>query len=436
MPELTITNASIALVGLVTAAGCLYLLYRLLVAAARAGLRSARRFSLTQLRRSSVLVVGSAGLLAAAYGTVRALHAMGQPLPLALATSAAIEGGAIYLAADLYIRAREGRPALRPRLASWGYALASAWANATHPPTPDTSWTGALIFGLVPLLGLYLIEYQAHTDRARGHQEITAWPLRVAAAAWRRGWTAAATWLGVDVNASDTDTERELAARRAARATYRLRLAQQAGDSERKIRRLTRASQAARERAGVASDPRQALRLAVLMRELVHGPEHAAGDWSDVTASASRVYGGLLLAGPDGIYDLSGRTLPAGPQPVRPVRAARRSTRELEADRGPDHPRPTPKTQRPAEPAHASGPGGRSPDVQRSTPDDAESDLIQRAVDELGADLSKRTLMEAVRSAGGRISSDRAAEIARQVKAERTGMHVVRGEADREEQTG
>lgn len=35
MPELTITNASIALVGLVVAGGCLYLLYRLLVAAGR-----------------------------------------------------------------------------------------------------------------------------------------------------------------------------------------------------------------------------------------------------------------------------------------------------------------------------------------------------------------------------------------------------------------
>lgn len=426
--NLTVTNAVLAAVAALVASGVLYLLYRLLRAAGRATLRGARRFSLAHLRRSSVLAVGAAGMVAAAYGTVRALHDMGQPLPLALATSAAIEGGAIYLAADLYIRAREGKPALRPRLASWGYALASAWANATHPPTPGTSWSGALVFGLVPLLGLYLIEYQAHAERARTRQEITAWPLRVAVAAWRRAWTAVATWLGVDVNASDTDTERELAARRAARATYRLRLAQQAGNSERKIRRLTRASQAARERAGVASDPRQALRLAVMMRELVHGPEHAAGDWSNVTASASRVYGGLLLAGPDGLLDLTGRSSEAKPAPVvsaevvRPDRPVHRTARELEADRGPDR---------------SPGPVNNGGGSERTTSAmEGLSPAVRSAIEDLGEDLSKRTLIKAVRSAGESISSDRAAEVVRTVKRERTGMHVVRGEVDREERTG
>lgn len=315
LTHLTITNAILAVAGVMLGAGLLYLLYRLLAVVGRAAVagarslgRGVRRFSLIHLRRYSVLIVGTGGMIVAAFGTVRALHEMGQPLPLALATSGAIEGGAIYFAADLYIRSREGRPALRPRLASWGYALASAWANASHPPLPGTSAQGSLIFGLVPLLGLYLIEYQAHTDRAHTSREVTAWPLRVADAAWRRAWTAVATALGVDVNASDTDTERELASRRAARATYRLRVAMQTETSERKIRRLTRAVQVTWERAGVAADPRQAMRLSAMMRELVHGSDFAVGDWSDVTASASRVYGGMLLAGPDGLLDLSGHS--------------------------------------------------------------------------------------------------------------------------------
>ena len=292
----------------------------LLIVAVRLGrraVRSARRMSLVRVRAVAVLAVGTAGMLAAAYGTVRALYAMGQPLPLALATSAAIEGGAIAFAADLYIRARKSRPATRPRVASWAYALASAWANATHPPA-HASWTGALLFGLVPLLGLYLIEYQAQAERPAAHDGSAAWPVRVARASWRRVWTALATWLGVDVNASDTDTERELAARRAARATYRLRLTQQAnaaspsGRTARRLRRRNRTAQAARERAGVATDPVQALRLATLMRELVHGPEQAAADWHDVAASASRVYGGLLLPDARGaVIDLSGRETPA-----------------------------------------------------------------------------------------------------------------------------
>ena len=288
-----------------------------LVVAVRSGrrvVRSARRMTLMQVRAVAVLAVGTAGMLTAAYGTVRALYAMGQPLPFALMTSAAIEGGAIALAADLYIRVRKGRPAARPRIASWAFALASAWANATHPPA-GASWTGALLFGLVPLLGLYLIEYQAHAERPVVQDGTAGWPVRVAQATWRRAWTALATWLGVDVNASDTDTERELAARRAARATYRLRLAQQANAAkpsrrtERRLRRRNRMAQAARERAGVATDPVQALRLATLMRELVHGPEQAADDWRDVAASASRVYGGLLLPDARGgtALDLSGR---------------------------------------------------------------------------------------------------------------------------------
>lgn len=287
-----------------------------LVVAVRAGrgaVRSARRMTLVQVRARAVLVLGTAGMLTAAYGTVRALLAMGQPLPFALTTSAAIEGGAIALAADLYIRVREKRPAGRPRIASWAFALASAWANATNPPA-HASWTGALLFGLVPLLGLYMFEYQAHAERPAVKDGAAGWPVRVARATWRRAWTALATWLGVDVNATDTDTERELAARRAARATYRLRLAQlehaakPSGRTERRLRRRNRTAQAARERAGVATDPVQALRLATLMRELVHGPEQAAADWHDVAASASRVYGGLLLPGAGGaVMDLSGR---------------------------------------------------------------------------------------------------------------------------------
>lgn len=288
------------------------------VRAGRRAVRSARRVTLPRVRAVAVLAVGTAGMLAAAYGTVRALVAMGQPVPLALATSAAIEGGAVAFAADLYIQARKpkGDPG-RPRVASWAYALASAWANATHPPA-GASWTGSLIFGLVPLLGLYLIEYQAHSERsdrtgAAGRRR-SSWPARFAGAAWRRGWTALATWLGVDVDATDTETERELAVRRAARATYRLRLAKHANEAApsrrtgRLVRRWTRKTQAAQERAGVTADQVQAVRMSKLMRQLVDGPEQATGDWRDVAASASRVYGGTLLLDARGpVLDLSGR---------------------------------------------------------------------------------------------------------------------------------
>lgn len=300
--------------------------------------RAARRtVTLARIRAGAVFAVGSAGMAAAAFGTVRSLIAWGQPLPLALATSATIEGGAIAFAADLYLRSRNGQPAGRPRAFSWAFALASAYANAAHPPS-STTGAGVVIFGLLPLLGLCLIEYQAHTTRTVRIREAAAWPIRVARAAWRRAWTQAATAIGVDVDATDTAIERELAARRAAYATYRLRLAQLAYDAKpsrraaRVLRRRTRTAQAARSRAGVAADPAQAIRLAQHMRELVHGPEHAAGDWSNVAAAASRVYGGLILTGgADGPYNLAvhARTAHAdGPDadtrtPSSPVRTRR-----------------------------------------------------------------------------------------------------------------
>ena len=270
-----------------------------------------RTVTLARIRSGAAFAVGTAGMAAAAFGTIRSLIAWGQPLPLALATSATIEGGAIYFAADLYLRSRNGQPAGRPRAFSWGFALASAYANAAHPPS-STTGAGVVIFGLLPLLGLCLIEYQAHTTRTVNIREAAAWPIRVARAAWRRAWTQAATAIGVDVDATDTTIERELAARRAAYATYRLRQAQLTHDTNptrraaRRLRRRTRTAQAARSRADVAADPAQAVRLSQHMRELVHGAEHAVGDWSNVAAAASRVYGGVILTGgADGPYNLA-----------------------------------------------------------------------------------------------------------------------------------
>lgn len=278
-------------------------------------IRVARRtVTLARIRGGAALTVGVAGMGVAACGTVGALTAWGQPWPLAMATSAAIEGGAVALAADLYLRARAGHAVTRARIASWAYAVASAAANAAHPPS-GASGVGALIFGAVPLLGLYLIEYQAHATRTTTARTTAAWPIRVARAAWRRAWTQAAAWLGADIDATDTAVERELAARRAAYATYQLRLTQLAHAHKptrraaRRLRKRTRAAQSARSRAGVAADPAQALLLAQHMRELVHGPEHATGDWSNVAAAAARVYGGLILTGgADGPYTFDGHT--------------------------------------------------------------------------------------------------------------------------------
>lgn len=255
-----------------------------------------RVITLARVRSGTAFVVGTVGLATAAFGTVRSLHAWGQPLPLAIMTSATIEGGAIYFAADLYMRTREGRAAGWARWLSWMFAAASSYANMAHPPARTTG-AGVIIFGLLPLLGLTLIEYQAFAGRIVAVVTSDAWPVRVIRAAWRRGWTQIAAACGVDVDATDTTVERELAARRAATAMYRLRRAQLAHDSnptrrgERRLRRRARQAQAARSVAAVATDPEQAVRLAQFMRDLVHGPEQAVGDWSDIPTAAARVFG-------------------------------------------------------------------------------------------------------------------------------------------------
>lgn len=255
-----------------------------------------RVITLARVRSGTAFVVGTVGLATAAFGTVRSLHAWGQPLPLAIMTSATIEGGAIYFAADLYMRTREGRAAGWARWLSWTFAAASSYANMAHPPS-NTTGAGVIIFGLLPLLGLTLIEYQAFAGRIVAVVTSDAWPVRVIRAAWRRGWTQIAAACGVDVDATDTTVERELAARRAAAAMYRLRRAQLAYDAdpkhrgERRLRRRARQAQAARSAAAVATDPEQAVRLAQYMRDLVHGPEQAVGDWSDIPTAAARVFG-------------------------------------------------------------------------------------------------------------------------------------------------
>lgn len=427
-------------------------LVRRLVRGAAASTGTQRWSALAQMRRAAVLAGGGLGLVAAAYGTIRALTAWGQPLPLAIATSAAIEGGAITMAADLYLRARAGLSATRPRVASWLYAAASAYANTVHPPA-STSTAGAAIFGLVPLLGLYLIEYQAHAEADHNDDRQAAWPLRVAGAAWRRWWTGIATWLGVDLGASDTDTERELAARRAARSTYDLRLAKAHLDAHpdsrraaRRVRRCTARSQAARERAGVATDPRQAQRMAVMMRELVHGPTHATGDWNNIAAATALLYGGPVLLDPagGGVYDLTGRTPAALSAPVSGALSASLSAplsgqvsgqQAGPADRRtarPDRARTDKRTSRRT--------ASRTDRVPRPRPDNGQDDghrtgpadmaelvtLARTLMADMDGAVNRPRLVRAIRASGQTLSADRAAELWRQVKptGQENGQHA------------
>lgn len=375
--------------------------------------RAARRtVTLTRIRAGAVFAVGTAGMAAAAFGTVRSLVAWGQPLPLALATSATIEGGAIAFAADLYLRSRNGQPAGRPRAFSWAFALASAYANAAHPPS-STTGAGVVIFGLLPLLGLCLIEYQAHTTRTVRIREATAWPARVLRAAWRRVWTQAAAAIGVDVEATDTAVERELAARRAAYATYRLRLAQLAHAARpgrraaRRLRKRTRAAQAARARAGVAADPGQAVLLAQHMRELVHGPDHAAGDWSDVAAAASRVYGGLILTGGAyGAYNLAVQPRTTGPD---------------DAAAGTRTPSTTPRTRRTAITAVPDADSRTRTDSRTEARPDV-ADLVpvaQRVIAALaaaGEPVTRDRMAAEIRASGQSLSAARAHALWQQVR--------------------
>ena len=349
--------------------------------------RAARRtVTLTRIRAGAVFAVGTAGMAAAAFGTVRSLVAWGQPLPLALATSATIEGGAIAFAADLYLRSRNGQPAGRPRAFSWAFALASAYANAAHPPS-STPGAGVVIFGLLPLLGLCLIEYQAHTTRTVRIREATAWPARVLRAAWRRVWTQAAAAIGVDVEATDTAVERELAARR--------------------LRKRTRAAQAARARAGVAADPGQAVLLAQHMRELVHGPDHAAGDWSDVAAAASRVYGGLILTGGAyGAYNLAVQPRTTGPD---------------DAAAGTRTPSTTPRTRRTAITAVPDADSRTRTDSRTEARPDV-ADLVpvaQRVIAALaaaGEPVTRDRMAAEIRASGQSLSAARAHALWQQVR--------------------
>ena len=349
--------------------------------------RAARRtVTLTRIRAGAVFAVGTAGMAAAAFGTVRSLVAWGQPLPLALATSATIEGGAIAFAADLYLRSRNGQPAGRPRAFSWAFALASAYANAAHPPS-STTGAGVVIFGLLPLLGLCLIEYQAHTTRTVRIREATAWPARVLRAAWRRVWTQAAAAIGVDVEATDTAVERELAARR--------------------LRKRTRAAQAARARAGVAADPGQAVLLAQHMRELVHGPDHAAGDWSDVAAAASRVYGGLILTGGAyGAYNLAVQPRTTGPD---------------DAAAGTRTPSTTPRTRRTAITAVPDADSRTRTDSRTEARPDV-ADLVpvaQRVIAALaaaGEPVTRDRMAAEIRASGQSLSAARAHALWQQVR--------------------
>lgn len=247
-----------------------------------------------------VMTAGVLGLMAASYGVITFILDTGLPLPVALFGTGLLEGGVLAATADLYHKSRARGPVAKPRATAWVLATFSAWANLIHAPTGTAA--GALVFAAFPLLGTWMIEYEVTNTKTRaGGRSGGIGPARVAAAAWRRGWTAAATGLGLDVHASDSDTERELAARRAARATYRLRLAQKTREkrsgllTDRRVQARTRAAQRARERAAVATDQSQAVRLAMLMRELVHGPEHATEDWHDIAASASRVYGAPVV---------------------------------------------------------------------------------------------------------------------------------------------
>lgn len=252
------------------------------------------------------VVIGGAGIAVASYGVVMFLRGVGLPWPLAVLGSAVIEGGILVLKLEGY-RAIHAKGDHTPaRNLAWLFIAASAWANFTHPPQ-GAERTGALIFGLFPILGAALIEFNAWTLRrdlrrraVRGDagELPRPGPVRMAAALWHRGWATASVRLGIQVEASDEHTDRALRAQRAARALYRLRLTAQreAVAGGRRKRRLARRiehdrhrAQRALDLANVGTDRDQATRVAARVRAMVTAPDLALGDWSDVRVVANTV---------------------------------------------------------------------------------------------------------------------------------------------------
>lgn len=278
---------------------------------ATAGLDRARTVdhatgALTWGSKRLTMVIGGAGIAVASYGVVMFLRAVGLPWPLAVLGSAVIEGGILVLKLEGY-RAIHAKGDHTPaRNLAWLFVAASAWANFTHPPQ-GADRTGALIFGLFPILGAALIEFNAWTLRrdlrrqaVRGDsaEPSRPGPVRIAAALWHRGWAAASVRLGIRVDATDEDSDRALRAQRAARALYRLRLTAQreAIAGGRRKRRLARRLERERHRAqraldlaNVGTDRRQATTVASRVRAMVTAPELALGDWSDVRVVANTV---------------------------------------------------------------------------------------------------------------------------------------------------
>lgn len=174
-------------------------------------------------------IVGGAGVAVASYGVVMFLRSVGLPWLVAILGSVLIEGGILTLTVKMYeaIGARRSHSATRNL--AWLFVAASAWANITHPPG-GTNHTGALVFGAFPVLGAVLIEFHAWTTGRRTAQrsdsEERVLP-RLLRACWCRLWAAAAARLGVDIHARDTDVERWLRARKAARQLHRLQQADQ-----------------------------------------------------------------------------------------------------------------------------------------------------------------------------------------------------------------
>lgn len=172
------------------------------------------------INRYIFFTIGGIAFLSSGYGVFHALTGQANaPTLVGVFVTICFDGLAVAFVANLYYQARTGGNRTPPRLASWLMGSVSAAVNFTHPIG------GVEFLGLLPLVGLLAIEWQAGWEwrQARRNQQDMSRSLLAAFYARQRANLAA--WLGVDTGARDTDTEQTLKVRKAGRLLYALQVA-------------------------------------------------------------------------------------------------------------------------------------------------------------------------------------------------------------------
>lgn len=238
-------------------------------------------------------LIGGSGVAVASYGVVMFLRDAGLPWLLAVLGSVLIEGSIARFALEVYRAVRHREDAAVARRYVWLAVVASAAANVTHSPAGGP--VGSALFATFPILGAAVIEFDAAVLRRRGSGSTAAAHgrasslTRLVSAAVARLWAFVAAWLGVDVDARDTDVERVMRIRKAGRLMYALRVA--ANKDGRfaawRARRLEARAQRARATAGIPADVDAHRAVLAHMRMLAATRAEALGEaayepWSPV----------------------------------------------------------------------------------------------------------------------------------------------------------